>query len=91
MTALQKIKYLILAKAAEFGYVQKPTYPCDNIDELYDDLVNRDLHWDAKSEIRSCGINTGLESDYARGYESQAVAMQMPDGSWVGWTYYYGR
>jgi len=25
-----------------------------------------------------------------RHYESKAVAMKMPDGSWIGWTYWYG-
>lgn len=90
MTPEQKVKWLILQVAARFNKTNAPEYPCENVDQLYDSLVANDEHWDAKSEVRCSGIETGLECDYSRHYESSAVAMQMPDGSWVGWTYFYG-
>jgi len=88
MTPEQKIKWAILAHAA---YKEPaPEYPCANVDDLYDQLVENDGHWDAKEEIRGGGIETDLPCDFSRHYESKAVAMQMPDKSWVGWTYFYG-
>lgn len=90
MTPVQKIKWAILAKSAEFIKGEAPPYPCENVDALYDEMVERDLHWDAREEIRVGGIETGLHSEYSRHYESIAVAMKMPDDSWVGWTYFYG-
>lgn len=62
----------------------------ENIDELYAALVVEGKHWDAKNEIRNSGTETGLPCEFSRHYESEAVAAKMPDGSWVGWTYWYG-
>ena len=45
---------------------------------------------DALEEIRCSGIETGIECEYSGHFETESVASQMPDGSWVGWTYYYG-
>lgn len=91
MTPLQKIKWLILAKTAEWDKSDIPDYPCENVDELYDGLVAKDAHWDGMNEVRCSGVDTGLSScEYSRHYESDAMAMQMPDGTWVGWTYWYG-
>lgn len=90
MTPLQKIKWLILCVDARWQKTDAPAYPCENVDELYEKLVEQDRHWDAKGEIRCSGIETGLPTEYSRHYESKAVAMQVPDNSWVGWTYWYG-
>jgi hypothetical protein len=90
MTPEQKLKYAILARVAEWEDKPVPEYPCKNIDELYDELVASDAHWDGKNEVRCSGIETELPCPYSRHYESYAVGMNMPDGSWVGWTYWYG-
>ena len=45
---------------------------------------------EARSEVRSSGIETGLPCKGSCHYESESVAAKMPDGSWVGWTYWYG-
>ncbi len=45
---------------------------------------------DVMSEVRSGQHDTGLDCAWSRHYESKAVAAQMLDGSWVGWTYWYG-
>ena len=88
MTPEQKIKYLILLKVA--AWEDKPlktAVTADNIDDLYRDIEEPQ---DARSEIRSSGVDTGLPCEYSRHYETKAVAAKMLDGSWVGWTYYYG-
>lgn len=90
MTPEQKLKWAVLAKVAAWEGKPEPDYPCENIDELYGALVEADAHWDSKSEVRSGLVETGLACDWSRHYESKAVAMKMPDGSWVGWTYWYG-
>lgn len=90
MTPKQKIKWAILARDAKWAEKDRPEYPCADVDELYDQLVEDDDHWDAVNEIRCTGVATGLPCPISRHYESEAVAMQMPDGSWVGWTYWYG-
>lgn len=90
MTPQQKIKWAILAKVAECEERDVPEYPCSNIDELYDELVEKDGHYDAESELRCGEVETNLPCQWSRHYESDAVAMQMPDKSWVGWTYWHG-
>jgi hypothetical protein len=90
MTPEQKLKWAILNKVAGWKKKPAPAYPCASVDELYGALVDAQEHWDGMSEVRSCGIETDLPCEWSRHYESKAVAMQMPDGSWVGWTYWYG-
>ena len=90
MTPLQKIKWAILNTVANCEGTTPPNFPLDNVDALYKELVDEGKHYDAKEEIRSCAIRTGLPAEYSRYYESDAVAMKFPDGSWVGWTYYRG-
>jgi hypothetical protein len=41
-------------------------------------------------EFRCSGIETNLQRRDSRYYESESVAAQVLDGSWVGWTYWYG-
>ena len=93
MTPEQKLKWAVLAKVAAWGQDRLvPDYPCPNVDDLWEQLAENeeDALQDAKSEIRSSGVETKLKCDWSRHYESKAVAMQFPDGSWVGWTYWYG-
>lgn len=90
MTPEQKLKWAILAKTATWDKTDAPPFPCENVDELYEKLEDEDGHWDGKSEVRCGEVETGLKCDWSRHYESKSVAMQFPDGSWVGWTYWYG-
>lgn len=91
MTALQKLKWLILEKYKTFDSdIALPEITLENIDKVYDgEDVDYALQ-DAKEEIRGTGIHTEIPAPYSRNYESQSVAKQCPDGSWVGWTYWYG-
>jgi hypothetical protein len=94
MTPEQKLKWAILVLEARWSKTDVPTVTRDNVDQLYDTLVSEDRHWDARNEVRCSGVNTGLSRSVpymtARHYEHEEVAAQMPDGSWVGWTYWHG-
>lgn len=93
LTAVQKVKFLILSRghelagraAEEFGAISG-----EHIDADFEAFENEDEYWDAKSEVRQGEIETDLECEWSRHYESKAVAAKLPDGSWVGWTYWYG-
>lgn len=89
MTPEQKLKWAILQVIASWEKTEPVAINADNIDALYD-AANPDYRQDARSEIRSSGTNTGLPCQDSRHYEADAVAAMMPDGSWVGWTYWHG-
>lgn len=59
-----------------------------NVDLLFDEFPS-ELH-DAIEEVRGGTHKTGIEGEYSRHYESEGVAAQMLDGTWVGWTYWFG-
>lgn len=93
MTPGQMIKRDILVRAiAENDDLQwDGEITADNIDEAYDKvLIENDAHFDYESEFRSGDVETGLETEWSRHYESKAVAKKLSDGTWVGWTYWHG-
>lgn len=92
MTNEQKLRWIILKQAHDAGDITIPVnVTADNIDDLYEELmVEQDLHWDYQSELRCGEVETGLPSPSSRHYESKSVAAKLPDGSWLGWTYWYG-
>lgn len=92
MTPEQKIKHLILNKRAVFADEPEPEVAAENVDALYKEADENDDGnlQDARSEIRCSGTATGLPCESSRHYESTAVARQAVDGSWIGWTYWYG-
>ena len=62
----------------------------ETVDEQYDTLVELEYHWDYESEFREGTVETKLPTCYSRHYECKEVARKLSDGTWVGWTYYYG-
>jgi hypothetical protein len=93
MTPEQKLRAVILLKAFELAHDAPPErLAADNLQAEWDEFDERDPDnlQDARSEIRGGTAETGLPTPYSRHYESKSVAAQMPDGSWVGWTYWYG-
>lgn len=93
MTPEQSIKHAVLAIA--FNWDQIKTEPgqitADNVDDIFDEAHGDDYELqDAISEIRNSGEETDIPAPYSRHYESKSVAAKMPDGRWVGWTYWYG-
>lgn len=99
MTAQQQLKKRILQRAVTMGLVSIDRATLDNngahIDALFD-LHSQDHQLqDAINEIRYGVEHTNLpdRTPYMRGldnYEKQSVAALMDDGTWVGWTYWYG-
>ena len=98
MTPEQKIKHAIINDIAEYylddeavtATLKTLILDVDNIDESYDIVCEEDLQWDILYGIREGQIETDIPSEISRHYESKSVAMQMTDGTWVGWTYWYG-
>ncbi len=93
LTPQQKVKFLILSRAADFAEKPAPEYgelTGLQIDADFESLSNEDECQDAQNEVRNGDVETGLKCDWSRHYESKAVAAKLPDGSWVGWTYWYG-
>jgi len=88
MTPEQKIKHLIILRHFELaGEAPPESITAENVDEIYDDLEDP---WDARNEVRQGMYETEISPPSSRHYETRSVADQLPDGSWVGWTYYYG-
>lgn len=92
MTPEQKLRHLVLIKQQSWDddFLKGVAITADNVDELYE---ANDENWelqDARSEIREGQCETNLKCDYSRHFESKAVAAKYVDGSWVGWTYWYG-
>lgn len=93
MTPQQKIKYLVLVRDRELYLDRYPfagPIDADNLDKLWSDLEDSGDQYDAMGEVRGGDVETGLKAPYSRHYESKSVAAQYIDGSWVGWTYWYG-
>jgi len=88
-TPEQKIKWIILERAKEQNYTQyTDVVTPKNVDDLYYD-VRGDFYY-IKNELREGDFETGLPCEYSRHYESYSVATKAPDGTYVGWTYWYG-
>lgn len=66
----------------------------EKVDEVFDSLGEEDDYGhlqDATEEIRSgYDEETDISCEFSRHYEAKSVARKMSDGSWVGWTYWYG-
>lgn len=92
MTPEQKIKHAVLALVAKWNGTLLEEVTEQNVDERYEALEESDddARNDALNEIREGEVETDLACEWSRHYESKSVAAKMPDGSWVGWTYWYG-
>ena len=90
MTPRQKIMNVIIHRVAQWNNETPPAVNIDNVDALYGLLVEDGRHWDAMNQIRAGEVETDIPCESLIDYESTSVAMQVPDGSWVGWVYWYG-
>lgn len=91
LTASQKLEREI-AKQALAMIRNPPTLDLDDLEAVDDFLYKYDDDGirETMEEFRQSGIETGLDSEFSRHYEGEAVAAKMSDGSWVGWTYWTG-
>jgi hypothetical protein len=63
----------------------------DEIDDAYQDiLADKGFDSEFEEQFRCSGDETDLPTNYSRHYECYEVAREMCDGTWVGWTYWYG-
>jgi hypothetical protein len=98
MNAEQKIKHMIILEASKCQYYGKYFDLTDindtNVDKLYSGFLDGDntasCIQDTEYEFRSGRFETDIDPDADRHYESSSVATQYIDGSWIGWTYWYG-
>lgn len=100
LTACQKIKFDILSHAYKHIDNLEKTLNIklkeineNNIDFVYSNLDEFDCDYvrEAENEFRQGTYKTDIMPWYSRHYESDSVARQLSDGSYVGWTYYYGE
>lgn len=92
MTPENKIKREIIRQLIANDDADKDT-PLDTdeqVDEAYSFLSEATEVYDYESEFRSGQVETNIPQEWSRHYESKSVAHQCEDGSWVGWTYWYG-
>lgn len=64
----------------------------DNAQKVFDCIIE-DLDGNIQDDYdsyRQGTHETNIKPDYSRHYESKSVASQMEDGTWIGWTYWYG-
>lgn len=92
MNATQKLRHKILLVAASQNtdIVLAPGMTGDDVDEIFEGSDFEDDIHDAEHVVREGEVATEIRSDYSRHYESRSVAAKMADGSWVGWTYWFG-
>lgn len=101
-TVNQAIRRSLLQEAKEeewgvedgFKWPENITY--DNVEDVWDDLCELDDKFEDwmnewVNEFRNdYDEETDIECDWSRNYESKSVAKKLHDGTWIGWTYWYG-
>lgn len=93
LTAPQKLKQWIIAKTFPKLKILATPEEIDEIwesDKLGDEEDVQEALREKMCELRSGEHKTGLDAPYSRNYESKSVASEMLDGTYVGWTYWYG-
>lgn len=94
MTPCNKIKREILmwaAKEDDLAFLKKmPIETDEQVEAAYEKLVEAGAHGDFESEFREGDEETDIPADWSRHYECKSVAAKLSDGSWVGWSYWYG-
>jgi hypothetical protein len=94
MTPEQKLKCVVINLLLKWRKVPLLPFSPDTADSAWQSALEDDNFFDAMNEVRSGGKPTDLYTEgyegYERDYDGKEVARQMPDGSWVGWTYWSG-
>jgi hypothetical protein len=62
----------------------------ENINTEWKAAQKSGITQDYLQDFRYGEEKTNIPCDFSRHYESDSVAAQMFDGSWVGWTYWHG-
>ena len=79
----------VINQGIAFFDIARPIATLDNIRELMEDEELEEVISVGKVEVREGEVETEIECEYSRHYESKSVASQIL-GRWVGWTFWYG-
>ena len=79
----------VINQGIAFYNLEMPLATLDNIRELMEDEELEDVISDGEGEVREGEVETEIECESSRHYESKSVASKIL-GRWVGWTYWYG-
>jgi len=92
MTAEQEIlkEILLIAESRDSSLACGVVFTGENVEEMYGQVNVECALQDYEEEFRQDGEETGLECEWNRNYESDAVGKKLRNGKWVGWTYWYG-
>ena len=92
MNAEQKLKHLILNRLADLRSLTFRTdLTVENIDAEFQHVRETDDGLqDAENEVRGGTVKTGIICRTSRHFDCYAVGAKAPDGSWIGWIYWYG-
>lgn len=94
LTPHEYIKKEIILVARKAGHL--PDYMdllgSKRVEEVYSKWEENDpdMLYESEYEFREGSIPTDISPDWSRHYESRSVAHKMSDGTWVGWTFWYG-
>lgn len=90
MKPINKIRReIILLACSNHGWPVPDELDTDEqVEEVYDNDPSG--YADVAYDFRGGQVQTNLPTPYSRHYEAKSVAAQCRDGSWVGWTYWYG-
>lgn len=93
LTATQKARYLVLVDVNRLRKSELPPFETgDQIDTLYDLEYANDQGYfqDGRNEARHGIEAPEIDCPTSRNYEVDAHVGKLPDGSYVGWWFYYG-
>ncbi len=91
MSAELLIKRELLLEGMDAGCMRRvPLDSAVQVHDAWDKASGEGWLHDAQGEFREGQEETGLPAPSSRHYESKAVARKMRDGTWVGWTCWYG-
>ena len=79
----------VINQGIAFYNLDRPIATLDNIRELMEDEELEEVISVGKVEVREGEVETEIECEYSRHYESKSVASKIL-GRWVGWIYWYG-
>src|ERR1035438_3424063 len=92
MTPTQKImREILLIAAKEDGFASTiRDITEETIDDKYAYLCDLNRQYDIEDNFRQGEVETNIPCKSSRHYESKSVASKLSDGSYVGWTFWYG-
>jgi hypothetical protein len=90
MKPTQKIKATIILQSAKDFETEIPEDFEKMTREQIDEFYEFQDYQDTEQDFREGEVETEIQAEWSRHYETKSVAAKMFDGSWVGWTYWYG-